>query len=56
MVVDCLVQYLKLPILWILELKWDVDKVHTRESDMHSDEIMISESQERMLIVTDSEK
>jgi len=37
-------------------IEMDVDKVHTRESDMHSDEIMISESQERMLIVTDSEK
>jgi len=30
----------------------DVDKVHTRESDMNPDEIMISESQERMLIIT----
>ena len=30
----------------------DVEKVHTRESDMHPDEIMVSESQERMLIVT----
>ena len=37
-------------------IEMDVEKVHTRESDMHSDEIMISESQERMLIVTDSEK
>ena len=37
-------------------IEMDVDKVHTRESDMHSDEIMISESQERMLIVTDNEK
>ena len=34
----------------------DVEKVHTRESDMHPDEIMISESQERMLIVTSKEK
>jgi len=34
----------------------DVDKVHTRESDMHPDEIMVSESQERMLIVTSKEK
>ena len=37
-------------------IEMDVEKVHTRESDMHSDEIMISESQERMLIVTDTEK
>ena len=37
-------------------IEMDVEKVHTRESDMHSDEIMISESQERMLIVTDNEK
>jgi phosphoribosylformylglycinamidine synthase len=37
-------------------IEMDVEKVHTRESDMHSDEIMVSESQERMLIVTDSEK
>jgi phosphoribosylformylglycinamidine synthase subunit PurL len=37
-------------------IEMDVEKVHTRESDMHSDEIMISESQERMLIVTDSKK
>ena len=37
-------------------IEMDVEKVHTRESDMHSDEIMISESQERMLIVTDGEK
>jgi len=37
-------------------IEMDVEKVHTRESDMHSDEIMISESQERMLIVTNSEK
>ncbi|WP_428324272.1 phosphoribosylformylglycinamidine synthase subunit PurL [Nitrosopumilus sp.] len=33
-------------------IEMDVDKVHTRESDMHPDEIMVSESQERMLIVT----
>ena len=33
-------------------IEMDVEKVHTRESDMHSDEIMISESQERMLIIT----
>ncbi|MCS5528466.1 MAG: phosphoribosylformylglycinamidine synthase subunit PurL [Nitrosopumilus sp.] len=37
-------------------IEMDVEKVHTRESDMHSDEIMVSESQERMLIVTDAEK
>ena len=37
-------------------IEMDVEKVHTREFDMHSDEIMISESQERMLIVTDNEK
>jgi len=34
----------------------DVEKVHTRESDMHPDEIMVSESQERMLIVTSKTK
>ena len=33
-------------------IEMDVEKVHTRESDMHPDEIMVSESQERMLIVT----
>jgi len=33
-------------------IEMDVNKVHTRESDMHPDEIMVSESQERMLIVT----
>ncbi len=37
-------------------IEMDVNKVHTRESNMHSDEIMISESQERMLIVTNLEK
>ncbi len=37
-------------------IEMDVQKVHTRESDMHPDEIMISESQERMLIVTDKIK
>ena len=37
-------------------IEMDVTKVHTRESDMHPDEIMISESQERMLIVTNLEK
>jgi len=37
-------------------IEMDVDKVHTRESDMHPDEIMVSESQERMLIVTSETK
>ncbi len=37
-------------------IEMDVNKVHTRESDMHPDEIMVSESQERMLIVTSKTK
>ncbi len=37
-------------------IEMDVDKVLTRESDMHPDEIMVSESQERMLIVTSKTK
>lgn len=37
-------------------IEMDVDKVHTREPGMHPEEIMISESQERMLIVTSKEK
>ena len=37
-------------------IEMDVEKVHTRESDMHPDEIMVSESQERMLIVTSKSK
>jgi phosphoribosylformylglycinamidine synthase len=37
-------------------IEMDVDKVHARESGMHPDEIMISESQERMLIVTSKQK
>ena len=37
-------------------IEMDVDKVHTREPGMHPDEIMVSESQERMLIVTDNVK
>ena len=37
-------------------IEMDVDKVHTRESNMHPDEIMVSESQERMLIVTSKTK
>ena len=37
-------------------ISMDVNKVHTREKDMHHDEIMVSESQERMLIITDRKK
>ena len=37
-------------------IEMDVDKVHTRESGLSPDEIMVSESQERMLIITDNEK
>jgi len=37
-------------------IEMDVDKVHTRESDMNPEEIMVSESQERMLIVTSKPK
>jgi len=37
-------------------IEMDVDKVHTREPGMHPDEIMVSESQERMLIITDKKK
>jgi len=37
-------------------IEMDVDLVHTRESNMHPDEIMISESQERMLIITSKTK
>ena len=37
-------------------IEMDVDKVHTRESGMHPEEIMVSESQERMLIVTSKPK
>jgi len=37
-------------------IEMDVEKVHTRESDMHPDEIMVSESQERMLVVTSKPK
>jgi len=37
-------------------IEMDVEKVHTRESDMHPDEIMISESQERMLVITSKTK
>ena len=37
-------------------IELDVDKVHTRESGLLPDEIMISESQERMLIITSKQK
>ena len=37
-------------------IEMDVDKVHTRESGMNPNEIMVSESQERMLIVTSKTK
>ena len=37
-------------------IEMDVDKVHTKESDMYPDEIMVSESQERMLIITNKVK
>ncbi|MCH9657762.1 phosphoribosylformylglycinamidine synthase subunit PurL [archaeon] len=37
-------------------IEMNVDKVHTRESDMVPEEIMVSESQERMLIVTSAAK
>ena len=37
-------------------IELDVDSVHTRESGMSPDEIMISESQERMLLITDKTK
>lgn len=37
-------------------IELDVNKVHTREPNMNIDEIMISESQERMLIITDKKK
>ena len=37
-------------------IELDVDMVHTRESGLHPDEIMISESQERMLIITSKTK
>ena len=37
-------------------IEMDVDMVHTRESNMNPDEIMVSESQERMLIVTSKTK
>jgi len=37
-------------------IEMDVDKVHAREPGMHPDEIMVSESQERMLIITSKQK
>lgn len=37
-------------------IELDVNQIHTRESDMNPDEIMVSESQERMLIITDTKK
>jgi len=37
-------------------IELDVDSVHTRESGLSPDEIMISESQERMLIITSKQK
>lgn len=37
-------------------IEMDVNKVHTREPEMHPDEIMVSESQERMLIITSKPK
>ncbi len=37
-------------------IRMDVDLVHTRESGMHPHEIMVSESQERMLIITGNDK
>ena len=37
-------------------IELDVNLVHTREPDMKPTEIMTSESQERMLVITDKEK
>ncbi len=37
-------------------IELDVNKVHSREPNMNTDEIMTSESQERMLIITDKTK
>lgn len=37
-------------------IELDVNNIHTRESDMTPDEIIVSESQERMLIITDNKK
>ena len=37
-------------------IELDVNSIHTRESDMNPEEIMVSESQERMLIITSKTK
>ena len=37
-------------------IELDVDNIHTREDGLSPDEIMISESQERMLIITEKKK
>ena len=37
-------------------IELDVDNVHTRESGLLPDEVMISESQERMLVITNKKK
>ena len=37
-------------------IELDVDNVPTRESGLFPDEIMISESQERMLVITNKKK
>ena len=37
-------------------IELDVENVHTRESGLFPDEIMISESQERMLVITNKKK
>jgi phosphoribosylformylglycinamidine synthase len=37
-------------------IEMDVDKIHTREPNMHPQEIMVSESQERMLVITSKKK
>ena len=37
-------------------IEMDVNKVHTRELGMHTDDIMVSESQERMLVITNKTK
>ena len=37
-------------------IELDVNQIHKREQDMKPEEVMISESQERMLIITDKKK
>ena len=37
-------------------IELDVNNIHKRESDMNPEEVMVSESQERMLIITDKKK